>query len=131
MVRSEKVKLLAGIIVFLGTALHAGFYLSCDYGLYWLLSMIRFHGKLKTANGSKIYTHALRKFNHNFLFSTICSEQVIFKRWHWLRYFRIKIDLIVFKFWSGFRNKKTRFFPSNQFYMTTAYTFELKRNSSS
>ncbi len=45
--RPERKKLLAGVVMLIATALHAGFYVACDYGLYWILNMVRVHGELK------------------------------------------------------------------------------------
>ena len=48
MAKPEIKKLATGVILFLGTVFHAGFYMACDFGLYWLLSMVREHGELVT-----------------------------------------------------------------------------------
>lgn len=40
LVKAERTKLTIGLILLLGSAIYTGFYLLCDYGLFWLLDTI-------------------------------------------------------------------------------------------
>ncbi|XP_074653206.1 DC-STAMP domain-containing protein 2-like [Tubulanus polymorphus] len=47
LVGPEKVKLITGVVFLAGMLLHTVFYLACDYGLYWLLYLIKKHAEVK------------------------------------------------------------------------------------
>ncbi|XP_071104714.1 DC-STAMP domain-containing protein 2-like [Haliotis cracherodii] len=48
LLRSEKLKMASGVGFWIFAASHGCFYLMCDYGLYWVLSLIRTHFEIKT-----------------------------------------------------------------------------------
>ncbi|XP_046552587.1 DC-STAMP domain-containing protein 2-like [Haliotis rubra] len=48
LLRSEKMKMAKGIVFWTFAASHGCYYLMCDYGLYWVLSLIRTHFEVKT-----------------------------------------------------------------------------------
>ena len=46
--KPEKKKLAIGLVLFIGTFLHGTFFIACDYGLYWVMDMVRREGVLVT-----------------------------------------------------------------------------------
>ena len=48
--RHERRKLVVGLVFLVGSGVHIGFQLGLDYGLYWMLTMIRTHGELRVHN---------------------------------------------------------------------------------
>lgn len=53
MAAKEKQKLARGLLLLTLTGFHAGFYLLCDYGLYWILDIIRKHFRMRVSHASK------------------------------------------------------------------------------
>ncbi|XP_059165100.1 DC-STAMP domain-containing protein 2-like [Physella acuta] len=49
MTKSEIKKLIKGVMFWLFAAFHATYYIICDYGLYWILSLIRRHMDVRTS----------------------------------------------------------------------------------
>ncbi|KAJ8303057.1 hypothetical protein KUTeg_019453 [Tegillarca granosa] len=48
MAMCEKRKLAKGLVLLLLSMCHAGFYMACDFALYWLLNMMKTHLSIKT-----------------------------------------------------------------------------------
>lgn len=50
--KSERKKMIIGLVLLSASLLNCGFYLALDYGLYWLLTMIREHGDLTVTSST-------------------------------------------------------------------------------
>ncbi|XP_012940694.2 DC-STAMP domain-containing protein 2 [Aplysia californica] len=48
MTEKEAQKMVKGVLLWLFAAFHAGYYLLCDYGLYWILTLVRVHMDVRT-----------------------------------------------------------------------------------
>jgi hypothetical protein len=54
MVKSEKSKMAKGIVILFIAGCHAGFYLMADYGLWWVLKMMKTQLMQKTNKAGRL-----------------------------------------------------------------------------